>query len=64
MGAHPLRPGSGRGFSPILLVGILAVVVLIVAGLFLPPISLGTRLGLGGNDENTTADVTPTDDEK
>jgi hypothetical protein len=63
-GGTPPPSGSGKGFSPILLVGILAVVVLIIAGLFLPPISLGTRLGLGGNDENTTADVTPTEDDE
>ena len=58
--------GAGRGFSPLLLIGILAVVGLIVAGLFLPPISLGTRLGLGGNEnENTsnTAETTTEDNE-
>ena len=50
--------GSGRGFSPFLLIGIVAVVVLIIAGLFLPPISLGTRLGLGGGEaENNTAET-------
>lgn len=40
---------TGKKFSPIIIVGALLVVVLIVAGLFLPPISLGQRLGLGGN---------------
>ena len=29
--------GSGRGFSPFLLIGIVAVVVLIIAGLFFAP---------------------------
>lgn len=56
--------GSGGNFSPILLVGVVAVVILIIAGLFLPPISLGTRLGLGGNNNDQTNTVvdTPTDD--
>lgn len=55
--------GSGKGFSPFLLVGVVAVVVLIIAGLFLPPISLATRLGLGGNDETNTAEVESNEDE-
>ena len=41
---------AGQKFSPIIIVGGLLVVILIIVGLFLPPISLGQRLGLGGND--------------
>ena len=51
--------GPKSGFSPLLLVGVAGVIILIIAGLFLPPISLGTRLGLGGGSENETAE-TPT----
>ena len=40
-----------------MIIGFLVVIALILVGLFLPPISLGTRLGLGGR-EATTADAT------
>lgn len=35
-----------------LIIGFIAVALLIIAGLFLPPISLGQRLGLGGDGSN------------
>ena len=47
----------GKRLSWPLIVGFLVVAVLILVGLFLPPISLGTRLGLGG-DKATTAQAT------
>lgn len=49
---------AGQKFSPIIIVGGLLVVVLIIVGLFLPPISLGQRLGLGGNDAETVMETT------
>ena len=45
---------AGQKFSPIIIVGGLLVVVLIIVGLFLPPISLGQRLGFGGDSAETT----------
>ncbi|WP_420628897.1 SH3 domain-containing protein [Candidatus Leptofilum sp.] len=45
--------------SGLLIGGIVLVVILIIAGLFLPPISLGERLGFGG-DEEATAESSPT----
>ena len=51
----------GKRLSWPMIVGLGVVVVLILVGLFLPPISLGTRLGLGGGDnaaDVTTADAT------
>ena len=48
----------GKRLSWPLIAGFVVVVALILLGLFLPPISLGTRLGLGGNNETTTADAT------
>ena len=47
----------GKRLSWPMIVGFLVVIALILVGLFLPPISLGTRLGLGGG-EATTADAT------
>ena len=38
--------------APWLIIGFVAVALLIIAGLFLPPISLGQRLGLGSNNED------------
>jgi hypothetical protein len=35
------------------------VILLILAGLFLPPISLGERLGLGGGDDTATVETAP-----
>jgi hypothetical protein len=49
----------GKRLSWPMIAGLLVVVVLILVGLFLPPISLGTRLGLGGGD--STADATTVD---
>jgi hypothetical protein len=48
---------AGQKFSPIIIVGGLLVVVLIIVGLFLPPISLGQRLGLGGNDGDAVTET-------
>ncbi len=48
---------AGQKFSPIIIVGGLLVVVLIIVGLFLPPISLGQRLGLGGNDAEAVTET-------
>jgi hypothetical protein len=39
---------SGRRLSWPIIAGFVVVIALILVGLFLPPISLGTRLGLGG----------------
>ena len=44
----------GKRLSWPMLIGFLVVIALILVGLFLPPISLGTRLGLGGGDGATT----------
>jgi len=44
-------PGKRRSWP--IIIGFIVVVALILIGLFLPPISLGTRLGLGGNDGGT-----------
>ncbi len=52
--------GGGRP-SGLLIGGFFLVVALIIAGLFLPPISLGKRLGFGGEDEVETAVSTPTE---
>ncbi|MEM7334261.1 MAG: hypothetical protein AAF490_19400, partial [Chloroflexota bacterium] len=51
---------SGRP-APWLVIGFIAVALLIIAGLFLPPISLGQRLGLGG-DSSVDSGTTPTGD--
>ncbi|HRO90104.1 MAG TPA: SH3 domain-containing protein [Promineifilum sp.] len=48
---------SGKRLSTPILVGFVVVAALILVGLFLPPISLGTRLGLGGGQP--AAGVTP-----
>lgn len=54
-------PNSKRS-NGLLIVGFIVVVLLIIAGLFLPPISLGQRLGWGGETESTpvVADTPPT----
>lgn len=51
---------TSSGPSGMLIGGIVVVVLLIIAGLFLPPISLGERLGLGGSNEDTTTESSPT----
>lgn len=48
---------TSKRFSWPIIAGFVVVIALIILGLFLPPISLGTRLGLGGGQE--TAGVTP-----
>ncbi|MGD2077709.1 MAG: SH3 domain-containing protein [Chloroflexota bacterium] len=54
-----LQEGENTGLSSrhtrLLTVGVVVVVVLIILGLFLPPVSLGERLGLGGDDETPVA---------
>ena len=47
---------TGRRLSWPIVAGFVVVIALILLGLFLPPISLGTRLGLGGGG---AADATP-----
>ncbi|MEZ4541643.1 MAG: SH3 domain-containing protein [Chloroflexota bacterium] len=47
---------TGKRLSWPIIAGFIVVLALILVGLFLPPISLGTRLGLGGGQE--TADAT------
>lgn len=51
---------TSSGPSGMLIGGVVVVVLLIIAGLFLPPISLGQRLGLGGSDDETTTESSPT----
>ena len=45
---------TGRRLSWPIVGGLVVVVALILLGLFLPPISLGTRLGLGGGAAEAT----------
>lgn len=59
----PESNGSSRGPTNIVVfIGLFVVVCLIVAGLFLPPISLGERLGLGGGDDDEGVVQTDTAD--
>ena len=51
---------ASSGPSGMFIAGIALVAILIIAGLFLPPISLGERLGFGGSDEETTTETSPT----
>lgn len=48
---------TGRNSSALIIVGALVVVGLIITGLFLPPISLGQRLGLGANGDNEAVET-------
>lgn len=51
--------GLSKNHTRLIVGGTIIVVLLIVAGLFLPPISLGERLGIGGdNGNNGQADPT------
>ncbi len=50
---------AGKSSTGLLIAGILVVVALIVAGLFLPPISLGQRLGLATTDPSPSATQAP-----
>ncbi len=52
---------AGKSSTGLLIAGILVVVALIVAGLFLPPISLGQRLGLAAADPSPGATQAPTE---
>jgi len=56
---EPATGGASRRFPGLIVVGIVLVFSLIVAGLFLPPISLGQRLGLGGEGAVAQADDGP-----
>lgn len=51
--------GAGRVSSRFIIAGFVVVLALIVAGLFLPPISLGQRLGLGQDTAETAAETAP-----
>ena len=46
--------GGSKRPSGLIIGGVVIVAILIIIGLFLPPISLGERLGLGGGDETAT----------
>jgi hypothetical protein len=46
---------TSRRPPALLLIGFLLVIGLIIVGLFLPPISLGERLGFGGDSDEATA---------
>ncbi|MCP5097224.1 MAG: SH3 domain-containing protein [Chloroflexi bacterium] len=48
--------GGAKRPSGFLIAGFLIVLTLVIAGLFLPPISLGQRLGFGGEDGETAVD--------
>ena len=50
--------GGSKRPSGLIIGGIVVVALLIIIGLFLPPISLGERLGLGGGDEEAMAETT------
>ena len=56
------NPNNTNRPAPWLVLGFIAVAVLIIAGLFLPPISLGERLGLGGGGDTADGGTTPTTD--
>lgn len=43
----------------VMIVGVLVAIVLVIIGLFLPPISLGQRLGLTGRSETIATNPTP-----
>lgn len=52
-------PESGKKRpTAVLVIGALIFLGLVIAGLFLPPISLGERLGLGGEDTPAEGDTT------
>lgn len=50
--------GGSKRPSGLIIGGIVVVAILIIIGLFLPPISLGERLGFGGGDEETMTETT------
>ena len=47
-------PGMSHAHRRLLTIGIVVVVALIILGLFLPPVSLGERLGIVDGDETPT----------
>lgn len=51
--AGVIQPYTGPRHTGLIIAGIAVVVLLIVVGLFLPPISLGERLGIGGDDSTS-----------
>jgi hypothetical protein len=50
--------GGSKRPSGLIIGGVVVVALLIIIGLFLPPISLGERLGLGGGDEEAMTATT------
>lgn len=54
---QPAESESSRNLTGMIAVGFLIVIALIIVGLFLPPISLGERLGLTGGDETAAETV-------
>ncbi|MBE2221775.1 MAG: hypothetical protein IAF02_09555 [Anaerolineae bacterium] len=53
--------GGSKRPSGLIIGGIVLVALLIIVGLFLPPISLGERLGFGGDDTAETTEGNETD---
>ena len=51
----PSSPPPRKNNNNLIIGGMVAVVLLIIVGLLLPPISLGSRLGLGGDDADNAA---------
>lgn len=49
--------GGSKRPSGLIIGGIVVVAILIIIGLFLPPISLGDRLGFGGSDEEANTET-------
>jgi hypothetical protein len=68
--SEPLKEDNGSGdtvsnrHTQLVVGGIILVVVLIIVGLFLPPISLADRLGITGEEEPDTETVTETQPEE
>lgn len=57
------KSALSRGHTRLLTIGIILVVILIILGLFLPPVSLGDRLGLTGDKGSSTATEASSADE-
>lgn len=61
--ADALEESNSRRIpSNLVMLGFLGVIVLIVAGLFLPPVSLGQRLGFGSDDSDATLVIDQVED--
>lgn len=52
----PDNGDAKRSISSIMIVGVVLIISLLVAGLFLPPVSLAQRLGLAGSDREGVED--------